>query len=76
MRAPPQSPKPTQDGQLDLGPTPISGERGTMTRGAILLHVVNHATYHRGWVAEMFFQLPARNPTIDLPVYLSNLAAA
>lgn len=54
----------------------IGGERGTMTRGDILLHVVNHATYHRGWVAEMFFQVPARSPTTDLPVYLSNLASA
>jgi uncharacterized damage-inducible protein DinB len=52
----------------------IGGERGAMTRGDILLHVVNHATYHRGWVAEMFFQVPARNPTTDLPVYLATLA--
>ena len=52
----------------------IDGERGAMTRGDILLHVVNHATYHRGWVAEMFFQVPARNPTTDLPVYLTSLS--
>ena len=39
----------------------IGGEEGAMTRGAILLHVVNHATYHRGWVADMFFQVPAKN---------------
>ncbi len=51
----------------------IGGEHGTMTRGEILLHVINHATYHRGWIADMFFRVPARNPTIDLPVYLSNL---
>jgi uncharacterized damage-inducible protein DinB len=50
----------------------IGGERGAMTRGDILLHVVNHATYHRGWIAEMFFQVPARNPKTDLSVYLSN----
>lgn len=48
----------------------IRGECGVMTRGEILLHVVNHATYHRGWLAEMFFHVPARNPTTDLPVYL------
>lgn len=54
----------------------IGGERGAMTRGDIMLHVVNHATYHRGWIAEMFFQVPARNPTTDLPVYLSHLASA
>jgi uncharacterized damage-inducible protein DinB len=51
----------------------VDGERGAMTQGEILLHVVNHATYHRGWVAEMFFQVPARNPTTDLPVYLGSL---
>ncbi len=54
----------------------IGGEHGAMTRGDILLHVVNHATYHRGWIAEMFFQVPACNPTTDLPVYLRNLASA
>jgi uncharacterized damage-inducible protein DinB len=48
----------------------IGGEESTMTRGAILLHVVNHATYHRGWVADIFFQVPAQNPTTDLPVFL------
>ena len=48
----------------------IGGGEGAMTRGAILLHVVNHATYHRGWIAEMFFDVPARNPTTDLPVFL------
>ena len=52
----------------------IGGERGAMTRGDILLHVVNHATYHRGWVAEMFFQVPARNPATDLPVFLGKVA--
>ena len=48
----------------------IDGGEGVMARGAILLHVVNHASYHRGWVAEMFFQVPARNPATDLPVFL------
>jgi uncharacterized damage-inducible protein DinB len=41
-----------------------------MTRGQILLHVINHTTYHRGFVADLFFQVPARPPTTDLPVYL------
>jgi uncharacterized damage-inducible protein DinB len=54
----------------------IGGEKASMSRADILLHVVNHATYHRGWVAEMFFQVPARNPTTDLPVYLKTLAQA
>ena len=51
----------------------IGGARGAMARSDILLHVVNHATYHRGWIAEMFFQIPAANPTTDLPVYLRDL---
>jgi len=48
----------------------VGGEKAAMSRADILLHVVNHATYHRGWVAEMFFQVPAKNPTTDLPVFL------
>src|SRR5262245_10345313 len=49
----------------------ISGEPGVMTRGEILQHVVNHATYHRGWIADMFFHVPVHSPTTDLPVYLA-----
>jgi uncharacterized damage-inducible protein DinB len=53
----------------------ISGQPGVMAQGAILLHVVNHATYHRGWVDEMFFEVPAKGPTTDLPIYLQEVAA-
>jgi len=49
----------------------VSGEEGTMTRGEILLHIVNHATYHRGWVSDLFFQIPAKPPTTDWNVFLS-----
>lgn len=48
----------------------VDGGRGAMTRGDILLHVVNHKTYHRGYVADMMYQVPARPPTMDLPVFL------
>jgi uncharacterized damage-inducible protein DinB len=48
----------------------MSGADGVMTRAAMLLHVVNHGTYHRGWLAEMFFEIPAKIPTTDLPVFL------
>jgi uncharacterized damage-inducible protein DinB len=51
----------------------ISGKPGAMTRGEILLHVVNHATYHRGWIADLFFQIPAKNPSTDLPDYLGEM---
>src|SRR5258708_1377035 len=49
----------------------ISGERSTMSRGAMFMHLVNHASYHRGWVCEMFFDVPARPPATDLPVFLA-----
>lgn len=50
--------------------TLIGGNRGRMSLGDILLHVVNHTTYHRGFVADLFYQVPARPPTTDLPVFL------
>jgi uncharacterized damage-inducible protein DinB len=57
--------------------TLIGGNRGVMTRGEILLHIVNHTTYHRGFVADLFYQVPgARPPTTDLPVYLRETAPA
>jgi len=57
--------------------TLIGGNRGVMTRGEILLHVVNHTTYHRGFVADLFYHVPeARPPTTDLPVYLRETATA
>jgi uncharacterized damage-inducible protein DinB len=48
----------------------VSGESGTMSAGAILMHVVNHASYHRGWVIQMYFEIPVMPPVTDLPVYL------
>ena len=53
--------------------TLIGGTPGVMTRGEILLHVVNHTTYHRGFVADLFYQVPAKPPTTDLPVYLREI---
>lgn len=60
------------DAALDekLTITLIGGNRTVMTRGEILMHVVSHTSYHRGFVADLFFQVPARPPTMDLPVYL------
>ena len=48
----------------------VSGESGTMSAGAMLMHVVNHASYHRGWVVQMYFEIPAMPPVTDMPVYL------
>jgi uncharacterized damage-inducible protein DinB len=52
----------------------IGGGYGSMSRGDILLHVVNHATYHRGHIAGMLYQIPASPPTTDLPVFLRDNA--
>ncbi len=48
----------------------VGGGDGAMTRGEILMHITNHTTYHRGYVADLFYQVPARVPTTDLPVFL------
>lgn len=53
----------------------VGGGEGVMTRNEILLHVVNHTSYHRGFAADMFYQVPARPPTTDLPVYLRDAHA-
>ncbi|QRN55925.1 DinB family protein [Dyella caseinilytica] len=48
----------------------IGGREGAMCRRDILLHVINHATYHRGHVVMMMYGLSAPVPTTDLPVFL------
>jgi uncharacterized damage-inducible protein DinB len=48
----------------------VGGGDGAMTRGQILQHVINHTSYRRGFVADLFYQVPARPPTTDLPVFL------
>jgi len=41
-----------------------------MKRGEMFLHLVTHDSYHRGWVAEMFFEVGERPPETDLSVFL------
>lgn len=48
----------------------VGGGEGAMTRGEMLLHVVNHTSYHRGFAADLFYQIPAKPPTTDLTVFL------
>jgi uncharacterized damage-inducible protein DinB len=50
----------------------IGGGPGAMSRADIVLHVVNHGTYHRGHVAQMMraFEPP---PITDYPVFLKQL---
>jgi uncharacterized damage-inducible protein DinB len=51
----------------------VDGGKGAMSRSEIILHVVNHGTYHRGFVSDMMYQVPVMPPTNDLTVYLSSL---
>lgn len=54
----------------------VDGGPGAMTRGQILLHVINHKTFHRGWVTDLFFQTSAAPPATDLPVFLRDARVA
>jgi uncharacterized damage-inducible protein DinB len=52
----------------------VGGGAGVMTRGEILQHLVSHTSYHRGFVAQMMYDVPARPPTTDLTVFLRDAA--
>jgi uncharacterized damage-inducible protein DinB len=48
----------------------VGGGEGSMTKEDVLLHIVNHATYHRGLISDMFYQIPVMPLTNDLTVFL------
>ena len=48
-----------------------SGQSVQMQKGPMFLHVINHKTYHRGWVSQMFFDTGMDPPETDLSVYLT-----
>lgn len=49
----------------------VDGGAGRLSRGDMMMHIINHHTYHRGFVGELMFQVPGhRAPTIDLPIFL------
>ena len=48
----------------------VSRKTAEMTRGGMFLHIVNHKTYHRGWVSEMFFDSGGKPPQTDISVFL------
>ncbi|HKT40793.1 MAG TPA: DinB family protein [Rhodanobacteraceae bacterium] len=48
----------------------IGGGEGALRREDIVLHVVNHTTYHRGHVTAMLNQLGMQPQATDLPVFL------
>ena len=48
----------------------VGGGDGAMTRQEILLHLANHATYHRGFVSDMLSQASVSADSNDLSVFL------
>lgn len=48
----------------------VDGGTGTLSRGDMLLHVINHKTYHRGYVADMLYQAGFKPPVMDIPVFM------
>lgn len=48
----------------------IGGGSGSMTREEMIFHVVNHGTYHRGFVGDMMYQAGVTPEATDLPVFL------
>lgn len=54
----------------------IGGGDGALRREDILLHVVNHTTYHRGHITAMLNQMGAQPQATDLPVFLHNTRSA
>lgn len=61
-------------GEAELGEvvtfTYIGGGDGAMTRAEILLHLVNHATYHRGFVSTLLYPHRLQGRATDLTVFL------
>lgn len=53
----------------------VAGGNGSMTREHIVLHLVNHSTYHRGFVGDMLKQIPYAWPANDLTVFLRDVDA-
>lgn len=48
----------------------VGGGEGAMTREDVLLHLVNHATYHRGFVSTLLYPLKTQGAASDLTVFL------
>ncbi len=51
----------------------VGGGEGQMSREDILLHLVNHATYHRGFVSTLLFPLKTKGGASDLTVFLRDV---
>ena len=48
----------------------VGGGEGAMTREQILLHLANHATYHRGFISTLLYPHKVNGAASDLTVFL------
>lgn len=48
-----------------------SGQSVRTQKGFMFLHVINHKTYHRGWISQMFFDFGTKPPETDISVYMT-----
>ncbi|MGI8783750.1 MAG: DinB family protein [Acidobacteriota bacterium] len=62
-----------QEMQQPVSYTNFKGERWRYALEDLLLHLVNHSTYHRGQVATMLRQVGALPPATDFLVYKDEL---
>ena len=53
----------------------IGGGDGEMKVHEILMHAVNHASYHRGHIEGVMYQMSLEPPTTDIPVFLRTNSA-
>ncbi|MEM8975054.1 MAG: DinB family protein [Pseudomonadota bacterium] len=51
----------------------VDGGKGKMSREEILLHLANHATYHRGFVSVLLFPHCIKTAPTDLTVFLRDV---
>jgi uncharacterized damage-inducible protein DinB len=51
----------------------VGGGLGNMSINEIVMHIVNHGSYHRGFVSDMMYQIPTVPPANDLTVFLRDI---
>ncbi|SHG90587.1 DinB family protein [Marinomonas polaris DSM 16579] len=51
----------------------VGGGAGEMSLIEIIFHIVNHGTYHRGFVSDMMYQVPSIPPANDYTVFLRDV---
>ena len=51
----------------------VGGGKRAMSREDILLHLANHATYHRGFVSTLLYPLVKGGAATDLTVFIRDV---